>query len=240
MEEFRPRLNKAQYELIKTYRGKSNERRVLVIGDLHAPFTLDGYLDHCVNVRDKYGCNEIIFIGDVIDSHYSSYHEQDPDGMGGGDELDLSIKELSKWYKEFPKAKVILGNHDLIVARKAFSSGLSKRWIRDLNEVLEVPNWDFVESYTLDDVLYIHGVGSKASGRIKKELHSVVQGHYHTEGNINYLVGRGYKIFGMQTGCGIDHEKYAFAYGKHFGKPFISCSVILNNGKLPILEPMEL
>ena len=69
---------------------------------------------------------------------------------------------------------------------------------------------------------------------------STVQGHLHTQGYIDFQVGRNYKIFGMQVGCGIDHKSYAMSYAKNFGKPFIACAVVLNNGTLPILEPMEL
>ena len=69
---------------------------------------------------------------------------------------------------------------------------------------------------------------------------SVVQGHLHLQGYVEYQVGRNYKIFGMQVGCGIDKDSYALAYGRNFGKPFISCGVILENGTLPILEPMNL
>ena len=62
------------------------ESRVLVIGDLHSPFDLDSYFTHCVDVAAKYRDNKVVFIGDVIDNHFSSYHETDPDGMGAGDE----------------------------------------------------------------------------------------------------------------------------------------------------------
>jgi len=53
--------------------------KVLAIGDLHEPFCLDKYLRFCKNVDRKYRCNKVVFIGDVIDNHYSSYHETDPD-----------------------------------------------------------------------------------------------------------------------------------------------------------------
>ena len=64
----------------------SKEKRILVIGDIHAPFTLHGYLDFCKETYAIYNCNQVIFIGDIIDNHYSSFHTTDPDGMGGGDE----------------------------------------------------------------------------------------------------------------------------------------------------------
>jgi hypothetical protein len=32
------------------------------------------------------------------------------------------------------------------------------------------------------------------------------------------MVGRNFRIFGMQVGCGIDTTSYAAAYAKHFKK----------------------
>ena len=75
----------------------------LVIGDLHEPFCLKGYLQFCKDTYRKHNCNKVVFIGDMIDNHYSSYHETDSDGMGGKAELDLAIKRVGKWYKAFPK-----------------------------------------------------------------------------------------------------------------------------------------
>ena len=110
--------------LVNYYRNLKNSvnpdtENVLVIGDLHEPFCLDGYLEHCIWAYNKYSCNRVIFIGDIIDSHYSSYHESDADGLGGLDELEFAIKKLKKWYKAFPNAEVTLGNHDRIIIRKA-------------------------------------------------------------------------------------------------------------------------
>ena len=70
-------------------------RNVLVIGDLHEPFCLDEYLDWCLEQYETYSCNQVIFIGDIIDNHYSSYHETSADGMGGSDELELSIQRIA-------------------------------------------------------------------------------------------------------------------------------------------------
>lgn len=238
MNKKRPRLTKGLNNLVQVLKDKSN--RILVIGDLHEPFCLDAYLDHCIYVYSKYNCNRVVFIGDVIDNHYSSYHEVDPDGLGGGDELDLAIKRLSRWVKAFPVADIMIGNHDRIIARKAFSSGIPKKWIKEYKEVLNAPEWNFTESIIIDNVLYQHGEGGTARSKMRKELISTVQGHLHTQGYIDFQVGRNYKIFGAQIGCGIDKDAYAMAYGKNFGKPFISCLVVLNSGTLPILEPMEL
>jgi len=222
----------------KVKKSKSG-KNVLVIGDLHLPFTLDGYLEHCVETYNKYKCNEVVFIGDVIDNHASSYHETDPDGHSAGQELKMAITEIRKWYNAFPKATVIIGNHDRLIMRKAHSSGLSKLWIKDYSEVLGVPGWNFTESIEIDDVLYIHGEGGTARSRVKGDLQSIVQGHLHTQCYVEWFVGAKFKIFGMQVGCGIDHKSYAMAYAKENKKPAIACGVVLQ-GETPINIMMNL
>jgi predicted phosphodiesterase len=219
---------------------ENNDNRVLVIGDLHSPFIRYGYLQFCQEIYYKYNCNKVVFIGDLIDNHYSSYHESDPDGHSAGAELQKAKAEIMNWYKAFPMAKVCLGNHDLIPSRKAMTAGLSSSWIRTMDEVLEVPQWEFAEEFIIDGNMYCHGTGRKARQRAKNDLVSVVQGHYHAESYVEHFVGKNYRIFAMQVGCGVDQKSYAMAYGRHFNKMHINCGVVLENGELPILEFMRL
>jgi len=206
---------------------RRREKRVLVVGDIHAPFELDGYLSFLKSTAKEWNVTDVVFIGDVIDNHYSSYHESEPQTMGADEELLQAAQHLKPFYKAFPKAYVTIGNHDRIVARKAKTAGLSQIWLRDYSDVLDTPGWTFVENITIDGVLYTHGEGGTARTRMKKELKSVVQGHLHTQAYIDYQVESDYKIFGMQVGCGIDRKSFAMAYGKDYGKPSISCGVIL-------------
>ena len=115
--------------------------KLLVIGDLHEPFCLDKYLSFCKSLYKKKKCNKVLFIGDIIDNHYSSFHEQDPDGMSAGAEITLAKKRVRRWFKAFPMADVVIGNHDRIVSRKAFSAGamdsFMPRGVR--NPKLELP-----------------------------------------------------------------------------------------------------
>jgi metallophosphoesterase superfamily enzyme len=214
-------------------------KNVLVIGDLHEPFCLDGYLKHCVETYNKYDCDEVVFIGDIIDNHASSYHETDPDGHSAGQELKMAIQRIKQWYSAFPKATVIIGNHDRLIMRKAYSSGLSKLWIKDYAEVLGTPGWTFTDSIEIDNVLYIHGEGGTARARVRRDLQSIVQGHLHSQAYIDWCVGAKFKLFGMQVGCGIDHRSYAMAYGKEGPKPAIACGVVLQ-GEIPINIMMNL
>jgi len=233
------RLKPHEVEVLKKMR-ESETRNVLVIGDLHEPFCLDTYLTFCIDKYYEYNCTEVVFIGDVIDNHYSSYHETSADGMGGLAELDLAIKRISRWRNAFPMATVIIGNHDRIIMRKAQTSAIPSKWIKSYKEVLEVPEWNFVERYEQDGVQYIHGEGGTARTKCRADMMNTVQGHLHTQAYCEHYVGKNFRVYGMQVGCGINHKSYAMAYAKYGKRPAVGVGVVLNNGKTPLNLLMEL
>ena len=227
MTEIRPRLKgnkKIAYQHIT-----KKESRILVIGDLHEPFCLDSYLDHCQYIYSKHNCNKVIFIGDLIDNHFSSYHETDPDGMSGAEELEFAIKRIARWYEAFPKADVLIGNHDRLIRRKAFSGNIPKAWIKSYKEVLKTPKWKFKDRVVYDNVQYVHGEAGTARTKCKSDLMSTVQGHLHTQA---------YTEYSLSLIC-IDFDQYSFAYAKRGKKPAIGCAVVFG-GKTCINELMEL
>lgn len=217
----------------------NGQHTVLCIGDLHAPFDLDEYFEFCSGVADECNPTQIVFIGDVIDNHYASYHETDPDGMGGRDELDLAIDRLQRWYERFPDAYVTIGNHDRMVMRKSQTSHIPRRWIKSYAEVLGTPGWYFTDRVDIDGVQYIHGEAGTARTKCRADMMSTVQGHLHTQAYVDWAVGRRFRVFGMQVGCGIDFSSYAMAYAKSGKKPAIGCGIIIN-GKTAINRMMEL
>jgi predicted phosphodiesterase len=218
---------------------------VLVIGDPHEPFTKEGYLEFCRKIQQEYDCGTVIHIGDAVDNHAISYHEKDPEGMSAGDEFNLALERMKRWYYTFPNVKVCIGNHDALPFRKAFSAGLPKTWLKTYQELLQSPptwEWDFV--HQVNGVIYQHGTGMSgemaAINAARENRQSTVIGHLHTVMNTRFLASYKDLIFGVTVGCGIDHEKYAFAYGKqNTRKPVVACAVILD-GKLPINIPMPI
>ena len=228
MGDFRPRLKGNKKKAFENLTKKEN--RILVIGDLHEPFCLDGYLDFCKQTYANYNCNKVIFIGDILDSHYSSYHETDADGMGGADELEFAIKKLKRWYKAFPKADVTLGNHDRIIIRKAQTSNIPSKWIKDFSEVLETPKWNFVTDVYYDGVRYVHGDKSgKPRMAARRDMVSTVSGHYHTDMYCEWFFGKTRAIFALAVGCGIDSKSYAMGYMQGGKKEAIGCGIVIGN-----------
>jgi len=237
-KDFRPRLRgnvKKAYENIT-----KEESRVLVIGDLHEPFCLDGYLNFCKTQYKIHNCNKVVFIGDIIDNHYSSYHETDSDGLGGKTELDFAINKLKRWYKTFPDADVTLGNHDRIIIRKAQTSNIPSKWIKEFGEVLETPNWRFVTETNIDGVRYVHGDKSnKPATAAKRDMISTVSGHYHTDMYTHWYFGKDRSIFAMAVGCGIDSKSYAMGYMQGGKKEAIGIGIVIG-GHTAFNVPMNL
>tara|TARA_R100001460_G_scaffold105331_1_gene151846 strand:- start:4 stop:738 length:735 start_codon:yes stop_codon:yes gene_type:complete len=238
------RLTEEEARLIKKHRDKE-QRRVLVLPDLHAPFIIPEFLEFAKEIYNKYSCNRVHFTGDLLDNSFSSMHEITPDGLSAGDELKLAIEQIRPYYEAFPEATICIGNHDAIISRKFVKAGLSEYWLKDFNDVLGTPGWIWQDSFNIDGVRYIHGTGSSGrNGAISRAINwntNICQGHIHTETSIIYHANNDRLIWSMQLGAAFDSNSYAASYAKNFTKkPIVAVGVILDNGKLPILEPMPL
>ncbi len=219
-----------------------NSGNVLIIGDLHCPWDLKGYAQFCKEIQIKHECTKVIFIGDVIDGNSWSYHEKDVDGLSVKYEVENAIEHLQEYYKLFPEALICWGNHDLLIERKARTAGMSRKFIKSLHEIIEAPKgWKFVHQVVIDDVRYTHGSVGNAFKVAERSRISTVQGHFHRQASIQWTVSEKDALYGMQVGCGVDHEAYAFDYSRAIpAKPVISCAVVKDGGKLPIIELMKL
>ena len=222
--QHRPRVTPQQLKALESLRRK--ERRILVIGDLHCPFEKEGYFEFCLETYDRFNCNQVLLIGDLVDSHATSRHETDPDGMSAKTELERAIEDLQKWSEAFPVATVIIGNHDRVVMRRAFSSSIPSMWIKSFNEVLGT-SWDWTERAEFDGVQFVHGEGGTARTKAKNDMQSTVQGHIHTQAYVEHFCGNRNRIWAMQVGCGLDRDSYAAAYSKHYKKQAIGCGVVI-------------
>ena len=217
--------------------------RVLHISDLHLPFTHPKALAFCKKLYKTYKCDKVVFAGDIIDNHAMSYHESDPDGFSAGDELKEAKKMIKPWLKAFPKAYVTIGNHDAVLERKAKTFGIPKSMIRSLGEAYETKVWKWVLEVEIYGVLYIHGkcYGKNAAlTTAMTERVSIAQGHSHAYAGVQFSTSTRDRLFGLNSGCLIDVDSYAMAYGKAFSvRPVLGSSVIIN-GVQPIFVPMIL
>jgi hypothetical protein len=237
----RQTINKIVAANQKVHKSTTNKNVVLAIGDLHAPFDLDEYFSFVQGLKKKYQPGRIVFIGDLIDNHGMCFHDINVDGYSAGDELLLARERLARYYKEFPTADVVLGNHDNIPFRKATRHGISQHVMKNPQEIWQSPDgWTWSEELWIDDVGYHHGTGRGRAYKLAQSTNtSTVHGHWHSDAGVVYYQKRRSRVFGVQVGCGVDNDKYAFEYGKSFkDKPVISAALIFD-GVEAMVVPMK-
>lgn len=228
---------------LERYKAKS-DKPILVFSDPHTPFDCKHYPDFLKNTYDRFGCGRVICCGDVVDNHTISRHQTEPCAFGTYTELDLAISRLKVYATMFPEVDYLLGNHDLRPEMMAATVGIGKRYLKDPHDILELPDgWVcHGDEFIVDDVLYSHGMDAAGkNGAINKALRermSVVVGHSHGFGGVQYSANSRDKVFGMNVGCGIDENAYAFVYGKHAkNKVTLGCGVVFNSEEA-IFVPM--
>jgi predicted phosphodiesterase len=207
---------------------------VLAVGDIHEPVSRKGYLKFNKDIRRKKKCDTVVLIGDVVDWSAITFHTHNPEAPGAMDEYTLALEKIQMWYKAFPDAYVCVGNHDARPRRVAEAYGIPGKFIRDYAELWKTPRWRWVRHVVIDDVFYCHG-HKKGGGKTPawnlsaKMGMSVVMGHCHSKGGINWSANPLRRWFGMDTGCGIDDEAYAFAYAEEqITRSILSSGVVLN------------
>lgn len=192
--------------------------KVLIIGDTQTPWMHKNYIKFLCHERDKYNPDVIVHIGDAIDNYSFSRYQKNPDAISAEQEYENTMYQMERLYREFPDVKLILGNHDLRIARKAEEAGLTKRQIRPIEEVYCMPNgWEVARSFVIDDVYYFHG--EKNGGQsgwqnyCLRQCQSSVAGHAHSTAGVRYHQLRDdIQIFSMQVGCGMDENSLGASY----------------------------
>lgn len=210
----------------------------LVFSDPHAPFDMPNFPYFLKDTATKYDVKSVICLGDLVDMHAISRHGAEPCALGAYSELDLARQRVKLYATLFPKCRRIKGNHDERVERQAAAVGIGKAFLRDIDDVLELPEgWAQVEDETIiDGVLYAHGLGwTGRNGAINKAIFEGVSaciGHSHAYGGVQYATNKTKTIFGLNVGCGVNRDAYAFAYGKYAKyRETLGCGIVYGPDK---------
>lgn len=213
---------------------------VLAIPDLHCPWEHPDALMFLRAVRDKYQPNIIVNLGDEVDFYGLSRFDHDPDIINPGGELNLAVKHLIPFYREFPDVLICQSNHTHRAHAKAQKAGLPKSPMKSIEEILKTPEgWIYKHCHRIDGVDYKHGTGksganahvnhSKATGR------STCIGHIHAYGGVNYLR---YGVFAANFGCLIDKSAPCFDYAAEMDDNIVLGCGIVFGGKTAQFIPM--
>jgi len=215
-----------------------------VIGDTHFPFVHPNYLAFLMDTFEKYGVTKIVHIGDMADNHAISRWQSEADADSANREFELAMRDVRRYTTAFPEVTLLLGNHCRIPERQAASLGIPSQFLKGTKELWGLPSgWDVDEQIILNGVMYEHGINSTgvngAMIKATNAMMSCVIGHAHSFGGVQYKSNAHSLIFGLQVGCGISINQYAFRYGKYNkNREVLGCGIVFDKANA-IFVPMS-
>ena len=231
------------YSVRKSDGVEHDNTRVLLISDLHVPYHHQDAIAFLTHLKQKYNPTRIICLGDEVDGHALSFHDNDPDLPSAGDEIRQALPIIAELFKLFPKMDILESNHGSLVWRKAKVFGIPKHYIKSYNEVLGVDSgwkWSFDLTVNLPNgqKCYMHHGKTSNIIQLSQQMGmNATQGHYHETFKIDYWGNSTGLYWGMQCGCLIDDNKLAFNYNNvNIKRPIIGTGLIIDS--MPVLEPM--
>lgn len=125
-------------------------------------------------------------------------------------------------------------NHGALLYRKAKAHGIPRKYLRDYREVLDAPKgWVWHPHMKVKagrhEIFFTHGIAKDVRKVVNRFGMCVVQGHFHSEFNIQYSGNMQRDNWGMIPGCLINDKAMAFAYNKlHLERPILGAGLILD------------
>lgn len=237
----------------------NQNRRVMVIPDIHAPYQHPDTLPFLAEVKATVRPDRVVCLGDELDNHAISFHDSDPDLRSAGDELEEGREFLHALERLFPTMDLIDSNHGSLAYRRAKAHGMPKHLILSYGDVIfgerredgsiyrpgnRGEGWKWHLDLTIDlcgnpqlPCVFVHSYGMNTKRNAESMGCNLVQGHHHSVFDVQYSQTPRGLFFGMTSGCLIDRESAAFAYGRYSPKkPVLGCSAII--GGVPRLFPM--
>ena len=221
---------------------------VLAFSCTHAPCMRKGFVPFLKKLYKEHKCGRVVFLGDAVDWNSISFHEKDVALPGPVQEFRKAKKQIKQIADAFPELDYMVGNHCSLPSRKARLIGLPEDVLIPFNQLWGVPGWrvhDRYDDLVIDGVVYRHG--DKCKGGIMAahknaiaEFSSIAQGHLHSQAGVVYHANQGDCVFGLQVGCGVDHDHPAMNYGRVYAaKPIVGAGVIYDSTHA-MFSPMPL
>lgn len=218
----------------------------LIIPDMHQPYSHPDWLKFIELCKYKYCDNDSFYVclGDEVDNHAISFHDSDADLMSAGDELNKAIKKLKELEKIIPQMYLLESNHGSLAIRRFKHHGIPLKYLKDIKEVYDTPSWEWhheiILKTTHGDIYLCHGKSGTYGKLAKEQGMSSIQGHFHGLFEITWHRSSTFDRFNCFSGCLVDWNSLAMAYGKNnIPKPILGLTRISKSG-YPHLIKMEI
>lgn len=234
-----------------------NPDRLLVFGDLHAPFAHRSALAFLEAVRDAFEPTAVLCTGDEIDAQALSAFGANPNLPSAGDELRSARLWLRGLHDLFPTLHLVRSNHGQRLQRAARAAGVPAgalvcpgdllfgerladgRIVRPKGVGLGWAWHHEIELFLpgVGRTVIAHDLGTRLDRIALEEGVSVIQGDHHKLAGVQWIQTRTGTRFTAAAGCLIDPKSPAFAYDKRGARrPVLGCLVV--EGGVPRFVPM--
>lgn len=220
---------------------------ILIIPDMHMPYHHPDAFAFLSALKDLYEPDLVLSLGDLADFHAISFHDNDPDLLSAGDELE-QLREYSQQLQAiFPEMIIVGSNHGDLPVRKFLHHGLPRAMLMSYNDIYDVDDgWQFVDDLTIrcsgrdiPDFYVCHNIRKNALQIAQQRGQRFACGHYHENFEVRYAGNPNSLLWSIMAGCLIDKKSLAFAYDKlNLNRPVLGAAVV--EGGIPGLLPMIL
>lgn len=173
--------------------------RIVVLGDLHAPFHHHGALNFALQVIKQIKPNYVIQIGDLYDFYSFGRFPRSLNIITPKDEIDrgrLACEDMwHRIHRIAPRAKKfqLKGNHDERPIKKLFIQAPELESIISVRDLFEFPSVETINSERdelfIGKICFMHGFRSKLGDHAKNNGRSTVCGHSHQGGCVFFRIG---------------------------------------------------
>ena len=222
-----------------------DNNRVMVFGDLHFPYCHKDSLTFLKEVRDSFGPDRVINMGDLMDFYsVSDYPKSIEHKDTWTSELKKARKMIAQLAEIFPEQTLLSSNHCDRPYKKSRVAGIPREFMVPYTEIIGAPaGWKIKKEVrlTVDSIrtkfLFAHTLAGGALTAAKNLGVSVVLGHSHTKFGATAFDNGERLLWGIDAGCLISDTGAPYAYNKtQLGRPIRGCCMILDG--VPHMIPM--
>lgn len=198
-----------------------SKKTILVLGDVHAPFTNLRSLARINKLASELKPQVIVQVGDLYDMYAFSKFPRNVNLMTPKQEIDQGLDVTCRMWRDLrkaaPKAKCfcLVGNHDSRPIKRLVEKTPELAMFLDLRSLYDFPGVTMAASerdeMTIDGIMFMHGFRGKLGDHARHNGCNTVTGHSH-RGGVAYMRLGKKTIWEMNAGTICDENSEPLSY----------------------------
>jgi hypothetical protein len=164
----------------------------------------------------KFKADVVYSSGDFADQYVLSRFPKATNADNGRIEVLKCIPQVRKIAKMFPAIKIMRGNHDQRINKRAQAAGIDGVWVRDFLDMVGAPkSWEWLpeDFVNVGPAVLTHGFLANREKHALFFNRNVVHGHLHAKLGLEFFQRNNKVIWAMCIGAIADKKAMALQYG---------------------------